>query len=62
LMAVVYLLFVVLLYYFNPSPAMPAKPSWDDLEFFKFDTNFVSHFPIFVFAYTCHQNVYSLLT
>jgi amino acid permease len=59
LVSVVYLFFVVVLFYLNPSPEMPPKPALEDLEWFRFDSGFVTHFPIFVFAFTCHQNVFS---
>ncbi|KAJ3000232.1 hypothetical protein HDV02_000145 [Globomyces sp. JEL0801] len=50
LMAVVYLLLVVVSFYFFPSQDMPEPPTFGEIEWLKFDSNFLSHFPIFVFA------------
>lgn len=60
LLAVLYLVFIVNWFYFSPSKEMPPKPTWEELDWFKFDSGFVSHFPIFVFAFTCHQNIFSV--
>ncbi|KAJ3303091.1 hypothetical protein HDV03_004170 [Kappamyces sp. JEL0829] len=60
LVAVAYLLFVVVLFFIQPSSYMPPKPQWSELEWFRFDSNTLSHLPIFVFAFTCHQNIFSV--
>ena len=57
LFAVAYLVLVVVSFYLFPVTGMPAAPTYSEIEWFKFDTNTVSHLPIFIFAFTCHQNV-----
>jgi amino acid permease len=56
LCAVVYLLFVVLGFYFMPLETM-SFPRFEDLIWIKFSPNVLKKLPIFVFAFTCHQNV-----
>ncbi|KAJ3260856.1 hypothetical protein HK103_007419 [Boothiomyces macroporosus] len=58
LLAVVYLLYVVISFYIAPVDSMPEFPTFEDIEWFRFDASTLSHLPIFVFAFTCHQNVY----
>jgi len=74
LLAVLYLLFIVVYYYFIPfrtnevqhrrdltkdtvpelNPTYPTNPK---IEYFIFSMDFFKNLPIFVFAFTCHQNV-----
>ena len=56
LCAVVYLLFVVLGFYFMPLESM-TFPRFQDLIWIKFTPKVLKKLPIFVFAFTCHQNV-----
>lgn len=56
LMSVFYLLSVILGYALF-SQKMPAKINWSDIVWFKIDKKFLTTLPIFVFAFTCHQNV-----
>ncbi|KAJ2161471.1 hypothetical protein GGF46_001410 [Coemansia sp. RSA 552] len=57
LLAVVYLFVVVALYYFNPlREPLPEG----DIVLFRLSREFFTHLPIFVFAFTCHQNVFSV--
>jgi amino acid permease len=58
LSAVFYLLFVVLVHYFLPPPEMP--PPLTDIVWFKFNGTLISKLPIFVFAFTCHQNIFAV--
>ncbi|KAL7753366.1 hypothetical protein RI367_001141 [Sorochytrium milnesiophthora] len=52
LLAVVYLVGIVV--YFFVSPDYPVVPG--EVELFRFNTKFFKSLPIFVFAFTCHQN------
>ncbi len=36
---------------------MAAPITLAEVEWFRFDASLLSHLPIFVFAFTCHQNV-----
>ncbi|ORY90048.1 transmembrane amino acid transporter protein-domain-containing protein [Lobosporangium transversale] len=56
LVAVVYLVFIVIYYYVNPEGPLPPK---EDIQYFKFSGQFFTTLPIFVFAFTCHQNIFS---
>jgi amino acid permease len=58
LIAVSYLVLVVGLYFVAPAEGMPEPPTIDQITWFKFDSNMLSKSPIFVFAFTCHQNVF----
>lgn len=60
LMAVIYLLLVVVSFFIWPLPAMPRMPNISEIEWIKFDSNTISHLSIFVFAFTCHQNIFSI--
>ncbi|KAJ1946437.1 hypothetical protein FBU59_002030, partial [Linderina macrospora] len=57
LLAVVYLFVVVALYYFTPTREPLPK---GDIVWFKFSRSFFTHLPVFVFAFTCHQNIFSV--
>lgn len=57
LVAVVYLLFVVISFFLFPIQGMPPKLEWKDVRLMKLDASFFTTLPIFVFAFTCHQNV-----
>jgi len=77
LLAVLYLLFIVVYYYFIPfrtnevqhrrdltkdtvpelNPTYPTNPK---IEYFIFSMDFFKNLPIFVFAFTCHQNILSV--
>ncbi|KAJ1547367.1 hypothetical protein HK096_003235 [Nowakowskiella sp. JEL0078] len=61
LSSVVYLIFLVVFYFIFPLEGMPSKVTWDEIQWIRFDiTRFLTVLPIFVFAYTCHQNVFSV--
>ncbi|KAG0293922.1 hypothetical protein BGZ98_001974 [Dissophora globulifera] len=57
LSAVVYLVFIVVYYYTNPEQPLPPK---EDIELVRISTQFLTTLPIFVFAFTCHQNIFSV--
>ncbi|KAG0310249.1 hypothetical protein BGZ99_000558 [Dissophora globulifera] len=57
LSAVVYLVFIVIYYYTNPEQPLPPK---EDIELVRISTQFLTTLPIFVFAFTCHQNIFSV--
>ncbi|PKC73817.1 hypothetical protein RhiirA1_410065 [Rhizophagus irregularis] len=57
LIAVVYLVFIVIYHYFGPDYKAPPK---EKLHYIKFSTKFFTNLPIFIFAFTCHQNVFSI--
>ena len=54
LTTVVYLIVIVIYNYFGPD--YKAPPS-DKIHYVRFSSNFFTYLPIFVFAFTCHQNV-----
>lgn len=56
LLSVVYLVGVVVGYAVFPFN-MPPKLSLHEIVWFKVDGTFLTTLPIFVFAFTCHQNV-----
>ncbi|KAJ3148188.1 hypothetical protein HDU86_007536 [Geranomyces michiganensis] len=61
LTAVIYLVFIVVSEFFaGQTPDMPQRPHFDDIRWFKLDDHFFSYLPIFVFAFTCHQNIFSV--
>ncbi|KAF9944804.1 hypothetical protein BGZ65_011571 [Modicella reniformis] len=55
--AVVYLIFIVIYYYANPTQPLPSK---DEIQLINFTPQFLTTLPIFVFAFTCHQNIFSV--
>lgn len=59
LCAVIYLLFVILGFYFMPLEEM-VFPKFSELVWFKFSSQILKNLPIFVFAFTCHQNIFSI--
>jgi amino acid permease len=54
LVAIVYLIVIVVYYFVNPDYSPPPS---DKMHYFRFSAKFFTHLPIFVFAFTCHQNV-----
>lgn len=54
LFAVIYLCIIVIYHYYSPN--YPPPPS-DAIELASFSTSILGHLPVFVFAFTCHQNV-----
>ncbi|KAF0395541.1 vacuolar amino acid transporter 5 [Gigaspora margarita] len=57
LIAVVYLMFIVIYHYFGPDFEAPPK---DKIHLINFSGKFFANLPIFVFSFTCHQNVFSV--
>ncbi|CAG8453781.1 6244_t:CDS:2, partial [Scutellospora calospora] len=57
LISVVYLVFIVIYYYVGPDFKAPPK---DKIHYINFSGKFLTHLPIFVFSFTCHQNVFSI--
>ncbi|KAI8821813.1 transmembrane amino acid transporter protein-domain-containing protein [Fimicolochytrium jonesii] len=60
LLSVIYLVFIVVTYFFAPQEGMPPHVHWDEIKWFKLDRHFFGVIPIFVFAFTCHQNIFSV--
>ncbi|KAJ2657725.1 hypothetical protein IW148_005025 [Coemansia sp. RSA 1199] len=57
LMGVVYLFVVVAMFYFNPL----RTPLPDgDVVLFRWSKDFFTNLPVFIFAFTCHQNIFSV--
>lgn len=56
LIAVVYLCAIVVYHYF--SSLFPSPPA-ESIELVTFSTAFLKRLPVFVFGFTCHQNVSS---
>ena len=54
LFAVVYLVAIVVYHYFSPSYPLPPPEA---IEYFRFSTKVFGQLPVFIFAFTCHQNV-----
>jgi amino acid permease len=54
LIAVIYLCIIVVYHYYSPN--YPPPPI-DAIELASFSTSILGHLPVFVFAFTCHQNV-----
>lgn len=54
LFAVVYLCIIVIYYYISPN--YPSSPV-EDIEYFTVSSSLFGHLPVFVFSFTCHQNV-----
>jgi amino acid permease len=57
LVAVTYLVLIVIYHYFGPDYKAPPK---EKIQLVKFSATFFTNFPIFIFAFTCHQNVFSI--
>ncbi|KAJ1662216.1 hypothetical protein IW140_006105 [Coemansia sp. RSA 1813] len=57
LLAVAYLFVVVAMFYFNPLREPLPK---GDIIFVRLSKDFFTHLPVFVFAFTCHQNIFSV--
>ncbi|KAF8925730.1 hypothetical protein BGZ58_000522 [Dissophora ornata] len=57
LSAVVYLVFIVVYYYTNPDHPLPPK---EEIRLVRISSQFFTTLPIFVFAFTCHQNIFSV--
>ncbi|KAF9193256.1 hypothetical protein BGZ51_003775 [Haplosporangium sp. Z 767] len=57
LTAVVYLVVIVIYYYINPEQELP---SGDEIRRVRFSSDFLTTLPVFVFAFTCHQNIFSV--
>ncbi|ORZ05612.1 transmembrane amino acid transporter protein-domain-containing protein [Absidia repens] len=57
LIAVIYLCAIVIEHYFAVDFVPPPEGS---VELISFSTKFFSHLPVFVFAFTCHQNIFSV--
>ncbi|KAM3588376.1 hypothetical protein VKS41_000823 [Umbelopsis sp. WA50703] len=57
LFAVAYLCLIVAWHFFAPN--FPTAPS-SDIELVHFSTKFFTSLPVFVFAFTCHQNIFSV--
>ncbi|KAJ1536606.1 hypothetical protein HK405_015131, partial [Cladochytrium tenue] len=61
LCAVVYLLLIVLGYaVFPPQHGMPPRPPLSEIRLVHIDEKFFTTLPIFVFAFTCHQNIFAI--
>ncbi|KAJ2558371.1 hypothetical protein EV175_000818 [Coemansia sp. RSA 1933] len=57
LLAVAYLFVVVAMFYFNPLREPLPK---GDIILIRWSKDFFTHLPVFVFAFTCHQNIFSV--
>ncbi|KAL0079858.1 transmembrane amino acid transporter protein-domain-containing protein [Phycomyces blakesleeanus] len=57
LFAVMYLCIIVIYHYISPN--FPPPPP-EDVEMIAFSTKFFAQLPVFVFAFTCHQNIFSV--
>ncbi|KAF9428564.1 hypothetical protein BGZ94_001909 [Podila epigama] len=55
--AVAYLVFIVVYYFSDPDLKMPPK---DEIRYIRLSSDFFTTLPIFVFAFTCHQNIFSV--
>jgi len=58
LMAVLYLVVIVLTYALAPSMRTTLPPRKGEIHLITFDSHLISIFPVFVFAFTCAQNVF----
>ncbi|KAF9359026.1 hypothetical protein BGX26_000353 [Mortierella sp. AD094] len=57
LSAVFYLVFIVIYFYSNPEKPLPPR---EELRLVHISSQFFTTLPIFVFAFTCHQNIFSV--
>ncbi|CAG8605924.1 4742_t:CDS:2 [Ambispora leptoticha] len=55
--AVIYLSFIVVYNYLGPDFEAPPK---EKIHLVRFSTKFFTHLPLFVFAFTCHQNIFTI--
>ncbi|CAG8484238.1 12582_t:CDS:2, partial [Ambispora gerdemannii] len=55
--AVFYLVFIVIYHYLGPDFEAPPK---EKVHLVKLSRKFFTNLPIFVFAFTCHQNIFSI--
>ncbi|KAK0545763.1 hypothetical protein OC846_004818 [Tilletia horrida] len=58
LLAVLYLVVIVLSYALRPSMRATLPPRKGEIHLIRFDSSLISIFPVFVFAFTCAQNVF----
>lgn len=54
LVAVIYLFIIIVYHYYSPNYPPPPPEA---IEIASFSTRVLGHLPVFVFAFTCHQNV-----
>ncbi|KAL1924970.1 uncharacterized protein VTP21DRAFT_4624 [Calcarisporiella thermophila] len=59
LSAAAYLLFIVVYYFFVPTSGLHGEAE-KNIQAVRISTNFFTNLPIFVFAFTCHQNCFSV--
>ncbi|KAF9959972.1 hypothetical protein BGZ72_008301 [Mortierella alpina] len=57
LTAVFYLVFIVIHFYLKPEQPLPPK---EEIRYVYLSSQFWTTLPIFVFAFTCHQNIFSV--
>ncbi|ORE03134.1 hypothetical protein BCV72DRAFT_296705 [Rhizopus microsporus var. microsporus] len=57
LFAVGYLVVIVVYHYISPNFPPPPPGS---IEYFHFNTKVFGQLPVFIFAFTCHQNIFSI--
>ncbi|KAG0333917.1 hypothetical protein BG004_000637 [Podila humilis] len=55
--AVVYLVFIVVYYFSDPDLKLPPP---EEIRYVRIKSDFFTTLPIFVFAFTCHQNIFSV--
>ncbi|KAI8889383.1 hypothetical protein K501DRAFT_238695 [Backusella circina FSU 941] len=55
LVAVVYLVTIVVYHFISPN-----FPPAEEIEYFTFSTKVLGKLPVFIFAFTCHQNIFSV--
>ncbi|RKO97053.1 hypothetical protein CXG81DRAFT_5267, partial [Caulochytrium protostelioides] len=61
LTAVVYLVYLVSYFYIAAPEGLPPHLRWSEIQWFRFDPGtFFTTLPIFVFAFTCHQNIFAI--
>jgi len=60
LIGVLNLIVVVIFKFFFSSDPLPSHSSGAEIRWIKFDSSFLTALPLFVFAYTCAQNIFSV--
>ncbi|KAA1079299.1 hypothetical protein PGT21_006999 [Puccinia graminis f. sp. tritici] len=60
LIGVFNLIIVVIFKFFFSSDPLPSKSSGAEIHWIKLDPSFLTALPLFVFAYTCAQNIFSV--